>query len=262
MNKNRKLYQPKVELKLNCEFEQKENNISLDDERIQNLLFYNDDFESKLKKLESQNPQTFKALCRRNDNNDRFFYCFYHGIRFQNYLEKLESIFKDRAILAGNYQENYYLYDDNCNEGEYISLLSGFDGYNLVYKTFIMENISLIVSLDCNAIKTIYLPYEEWEQLKGRNTKNRYSYCQGEYQVKKIIPIEMVKAIGIPAKYLKLTNKEYLIETYQNDILYLMNKYNIYLPIIDTSDYNKILFIQKENNLSCHTYKKLNLVKD
>ena len=43
---------------------------------------------------------------------------------------------------------------------------------------------------------------------------------------------------------------------------YLMNKYNIYLPIVDTSDYNKILFIQKENNLSCHTPKKLNLVKD
>ena len=72
----------------------------------------------------------------------------------------------------------------------------------------------------------------------------------------------MVKAIGIPAKYLKLINKEYLIETYQNDILYLMNKYNIYLPIVDTSDYNKILFIQKENNLSCHTYKKLNHIKD
>ena len=37
----------------------------------------------------------------------------YHGIRFQKYLEKLESIFKYGKILAGKYLPNYYNYSDN-----------------------------------------------------------------------------------------------------------------------------------------------------
>lgn len=245
MNKNRRLYQTKKELKEIYEITKKENNNLIEESNISETLFSNqDNFETKFEKLESQSPKMFTEV---NSNNNTFFNYLYHGIRFQNHLEKLESIFYDRAILAGNYQRNYYSYSDNCNEGEYISLISAIDGYNLIYKTFIMENISLVISTECNAIKTIYLPYDEWELISKRKTKNRYSYAYGEYQVKQIIPIEMVKAIGLPAKYLKLIKKEHLIEIYQNDILHLMNKYSIYLPIVDTSDYNKILVVPEEN---------------
>ena len=47
----------------------------------------------------------------------------YHGIRFQGYLEKLEGIFKEKAILAGKYVDGYRSYSDNCNFGKYVSLL-------------------------------------------------------------------------------------------------------------------------------------------
>jgi len=206
-------------------------NISLNSQR----------FKQKLAILDSQTPKTFLDLNPElyNSNNLRYIYNFlYHGIRFQNHLEKLESIFQAKAILAGNYQKNYSPYSDNCNEGEYISLLSTDGYYNIEYETFIIPNITLIVSPECNAIKTIYLPYNEWEQIKGKNTKNRYSYANNEYQVKQIVPLSLVKAIGLPARYLRTIGKEEQIEIYLQDILQLMNKYNINLPIIDTSAYN------------------------
>ena len=174
-----------------------------------------------------------------NSENLRYIFNFlYHGIRFQNHLEKLESIFQDKAILAGNYQKNYSSYSDNCNEGEYISLLSTDGHYDLEYETFIMPNITLVVSPECGAIKTIYLPYKEWGKVKKKNQSQRYSYAHNEYQVKQIIPLSMVKAIGIPIRYLKTTNQEELINTYLNDIQELMDKYNITLPLVDTSAYN------------------------
>ena len=117
----------------------------------------------------------------------RYIYDFlYHGIRSQKNLEILESIFKDKAIIAGNYQENNYYsnYSDNCNEGEYVSLLSIDSDYNLEYETFVKPNITLIVSKDCNAIKTIYVPYHKWQEIKRKNTKHRYNYANNEYQVK------------------------------------------------------------------------------
>jgi len=206
-------------------------NISLNSQR----------FKQKLAILDSQTPKTFLDLNPElyNSNNLRYIYNFlYHGIRFQNHLEKLESIFQAKAILAGNYQKNYSPYSDNCNEGEYISLLSTDGYYDIEYETFIIPNITLIVSPECNAIKTIYLPYNEWEQIKGKNTKNRYSYANNEYQVKQIVPLSLVKAIGLPARYLRTIGKEEQIEIYLQDILQLMNKYNINLPIIDTSAYN------------------------
>ena len=48
--------------------------------------------------------------------------------------------------------------------------------YDLIYRTFIMPNISLVISSECKAIKTIYLSYEEWEKIKTIETKKRYSY--------------------------------------------------------------------------------------
>lgn len=216
------------------------------------LNFESNSFEQKLTILENLTPQTFQELHEDmySLTNLRYIYNFlYHGIRFQNHLEKLESILKEQAILAGNYQKNYYSYSDNCNEGEYISLLSIDKDYDLEYETFILPNITLIISSECQAIKTIYLPFNEWEQIKGKKTKNRYSYAHNEYQVKKIIPISMVKAIGIPARYLRTINKEEQLNIYLHDILELMTKYQITLPIVDTSAYN-IPIVTIENHIT------------
>lgn len=219
--------------------------------------------EEKIQKLDQQPPEFFVPAIEEMD--DIKFICnyLYHGIRFQNHLEKLESIFLNKAILAGNYQNEYYCsYSDNCNEGEYISLTCVEYEYDLVYETFIMPNISLVISPKCNAIKTIYLNYEEWEEIKHLETKNRYSYAKNEYQVKQMIPLNMVKAIGLPARCLKLTNQEYLIEIYQNDIIELMNKYAIELPIVDTSNYNKILYSSKMNIIEPTLKKKKLVIND
>lgn len=215
-------------------------------------------FEEKFKILEQQPIEYFKSSNKEYDINDIDKH-LYHGIRFQKHLEKLEGIFKDKAILAGNYQDNYYPYTDNCNNGEYISLTTIDSG--IVYETFIKENISLIISSQCNAIKTIYLTYDEWDKIKDLSTNNRYSYAPFEYQVKERIPINYIKAIGVPAKYLKMINKNNLIDIYINDIIELMDKYNINLPIVDTSNYNSILFIKDnyQNNIKyIKTRKKIN----
>lgn len=199
--------------------------------------------EEKMTKLEQQLPQTFLDINCDIYNYDKLHYIYnflYHGIRHQKHLEILESIFKDKAILAGNYQENnnYSNYSDNCNEGEYVSLVDINNDYDLEYTTFVKPYITLLISPDCGAIKTIYLPYEEWTEVVGKNTSNRYSYVHNEYHVKKMIPLSYVKAIGVPARYLRDIGNEEKIERYLTDILELMNKYNINLPIVDTSAYN------------------------
>ena len=219
-------------------------------------LFFNhhkETFEEKIEKLEQQQKEIFTPLTRNVEELSIIENFLYHGIRFQNHLEKLEKIFQDKAILAANYQKDFqYTYDDNCNEGEYISLAASNNEYDLVYKIFILENISLVISSECNAIKTIYLPYEEWIKLDNRKTKNRYSYATNEYQVKKEIPLSLIKAIGIPTRYLNQTNKSHLIDIYLSDILELMKKYNIDLPIVDTTNYNYPLYTPKK-----HITKKL-----
>lgn len=106
--------------------------------------------------------------------------CFlYHGIRFQKYLEKLESIFEKQAILASKYLNNVMSYDDNCNDGEYVSLLEikPYE-YSSMYEVFIRPNVTLVVSPFCEAYNTIYVSFQEWEEIKksGRKFKNRFSY--------------------------------------------------------------------------------------
>jgi len=163
----------------------------------------------------------------------------YHGIRFQKHLEKLESILKDKKILAGIHQENYSFYSDNCNKGRFVSLLKYTDNH-LEYKTFIEENISLLVSPAIDAIITKYISYEEWLYIQTNqiNLKNHYSYMHGECFVKDYIDISYIKAIGIP--YYELTNQgqKEIANNLIIDINNLMIKYNIKLPLVDTSRYN------------------------
>ena len=242
MNKNRKL----IATKRNNNSNQILYNINKQNiEESNPKNNYQSKIEEKFKKLESKRNETFKELNPYiGENPDLLEYdsFLYHGIRFQQHLEKLEQIFASKAILAGNYQEYYDTYDDNCNDGEYISLLALDSYHDLEYQTFIMPNISLVISHECNPLKTIYLPYEEWTEIKKMNPKNRYSYAYGEYQVHKEIPLDMIKAIGLPQTYLTLIGEKHLIETFKNDILELMYKYDINLPVVDTSNYNRQIY--------------------
>lgn len=154
----------------------------------------------------------------------------YHGIRNPHSLEKLESIFKSRMIKSGKNIDGYMNYSDNCNKGEFVSLLRfsneiGFD-------VFINENISLIIRDDISYIETTYLPFHEWEKKKD---DGYFSYLNGEL-LSKDIPFSMVVGIGLPYSKLKGMNVD--AETIYKDITSLMEKYNITLPIVDTSRYN------------------------
>ncbi len=173
-------------------------------------------------------------------------YFLYHGIRYQDYLEVLENIFKSKAILAGKYVDNCYSYEDNCNEGEYISLLEINEyEYNDMYEVFIKPNITLVISPFCEAYNTIYVPYNEWEEIKqsDRKFKNRFSYAKNEYQVKDKISLEEVVSVGVPYNYLISQNKISFANQLLEDTIKLMNEYNLDLPIVDTSNKNRILYV-------------------
>jgi len=172
----------------------------------------------------------------------------YHGIRNQIYLEKLENIFKEKKILAGKYLKKYYNYSDNCNKGEYVSLLDRSITNYLSFETFIEENISLLITPYCNAIETKYVSFYTWEKIKNLNLKQIYSYMPGECMCKDYISIDYVKAIGVPyAKLVREKGYNYA-DNLLKDIELLMQKYNIYLPIVDTSRYNQILITIKETS--------------
>ena len=88
----------------------------------------------------------------------------YHGIRNPNSLEKLENIFKDKMIKCGKNINGYMNYSDNCNKGEFVSLLRYSE--DIGFDVFINENISLIILDDIECVKTTYLPFHEWEKKK------------------------------------------------------------------------------------------------
>lgn len=165
----------------------------------------------------------------------------YHGIRFQTYLEKLENIFKEKKILAGKYIKNYYNYEDNCNKGEYVSLLDRNKTNRPSFEAFIEENISLLITPLCNAIETKYVDFQTWTKIKNLNLKHIYSYLPGECMCKDFISLKYVKAIGVPyRKMIENTSLEYACKLLE-DIVSLMEKYKIFLPVVDTSRYNQIL---------------------
>lgn len=175
-------------------------------------------------------------------------YYLYHGIRFQKYLEKLESIFQMKKIVSGKYLKNYYYYLDNCNKGEYVSLLNRHTTDYLSYDIFIEENISLLVSPLCNAIETKYVSYSIWEKINKYPLKQIYSYAPGECMCKDYISLEYIRAIGIPYQKLIQTKGQVYTDKLINDLILLMNKYNITMPIVDTSRYNFTLTPSMINN--------------
>jgi len=154
----------------------------------------------------------------------------YHGIRNPNSLKKLESIFKDRCIKCGKNIDGYMNYSDNCNRGEFVSLLRYSE--DIGFEVFIKENISLIIRDDIEYKETTYLPFHEWENKKDSGF---YSYLNGEL-LSDDIPFSMVVGIGLPYSNLKGMNID--VDRLYSDINSLMAKYEISLPIVDTSRYN------------------------
>lgn len=228
----------------------KANDTDIDTE-IEDNNINNKSIEEQIYELEKKRQPTFKEEIEIEEETDLFEQdCFlYHGLRyydhdkrFQEGLKKLESILEKQNILAGKYLEDYYPYTDNCNEGEYVSLMRYND--SIEFSTFVKPNISLIVSPYCEAIKTTYVPCDTWDYLKKNNItlKNRYSYANEEYQVKDHIPLSMIRAIAIPYFSIRMQQGlDVANELYQN-IKALLEKYNIDLPIVDIERYNQIIF--------------------
>ena len=170
----------------------------------------------------------------------------YHGIRNQKYLEIFEEIFKTRKILAGKYIKNYHNYSDNCNKGEYVSLLKYSKDNYIAYQAFIEENISLLV--------TKYIDYSTWDTISKQklSLKNLYSYMIGECLVKDYVDFSYIKAIGFPYKYLMTIKGQEYTENLLNDLYLLMHRYDITLSIVDTSKYNHPILITEN-----HTYNRV-----
>lgn len=203
----------------------------------------------KIEKLEKEEMKTFSDIYSIDYEPDiNEIDCFlYHGLRNQNNNNKLEGILKERKILAGKYLDNYSHYCDNCNDGKYVSLIN----YNnsIEFDEFVKKNTCLIISPLCNAYKTKYLTFNEWFYMKENNifVKNRYSYAVNEYQVKDFIPIEMIRAIGIPYTNIRLYDGMEKASKYLQDIIELLDIYKVELPIVDTSYRNRVLY--KNNSL-------------
>ena len=80
---------------------------------------------------------------------------------------------------------------------------------------------------------------------------------QGECLVKNYIDFKYIKAIGLPYQKLIESKKEKYTNKLIEDIIKLMEQYNVILPIVDTSRYNHIIINPKikEHKL----IKKLNI---
>lgn len=212
--------------------------------------------QDPLKKLEGEEEIRFLDLHNGFDvnTNIRNPYCYlYHGIRFDSDHEIFESILCDRKILCSNKVKSHWrCYSDNCNEGEYISLIDySEEGYDLEFKTFIEENVSFIISPKLNPLKCKYLPFEEWEEIRKKlpKTKHRYSYQKNEYQYPDHIPFDYVVGILYPLSYYNHTKG---FRNTKEDFIYikrLLRKYDLeHLPILDPTDSFKPLDTELNDN--------------
>lgn len=208
-------------------------------------------FEEKIIELEARKMVTFQeeyAMAEEVDFFERE--CFlYHGLRyydskkrFEEGMKKLEGIFEKGHILAGKYLEGYYPSLDNCNELEYVSLASYSD--SIEFKIFVLENLCLLTRPSLDAYQTIYVSYDMWEFMKKNQIelKNRYSYAHNEYQVKDAISLTDVKAIGIPLFNIQLSEGIDIAKHYQQQVIDLLNRYDVDLPVVDTSCYNQVIY--------------------
>lgn len=164
----------------------------------------------------------------------------YHGIASGDSLTKFEDILKNKAIMCYNSRKEkgmntWERYD--CNGPDGISLAQYSDTRYSTYDNWISPNLSFVISPSCKAIKTIYVDEDFWNWVKkGQIFNQRYSWLSGEWQVVGDIPINEIVAIGLPKLDKRNSNTPSL-----KQVSSLMEKHNVKLPIVDTSDRNKIL---------------------
>lgn len=200
--------------------------------------------DDKLKQMELSEVLHFSDLypgvleCRNPQNR---YANLYHGVRFDEDHERFEQILIDEEIRCGNLTKGYYRAGgDNCNEGEYISLInySG-ERYDIEFQTFVEENVAFIISPLLDPVKCKYLPFEEWDKIKSKlpMTRQRYSYARNEFQHKERISFDYVIGVLYPFQY--YAHKKGYTKTREdfNRVKNLLREHGYsYLPILDPTD--------------------------
>ncbi len=250
---------------LNDKLEEKIDTNNLNEEEKRKIVLESDKYYIKLlfEQLEQKQMHLFSKRPYKNINNnskdlESYENFLYHGIKGSNiYLPKpfdrLKSIFNDGVILANKHQKNPVEGGNICNGESFISLTSlrkdMNSPYNYTYNIFIKPNISFVIKSEVDAIKTIWTSEDivEYAKEKEKNQiiKNRYSTLSYEYQVKDKIPLSMVAALGFPYKFYSYYNSSERVNKLLNELTDLILEYQLNYPIVDTSNYNKIL---KSNN--------------
>lgn len=219
--------------------------------------------DDRIKFLESSSMLTIKDINSSLDDDKKNY--LYLPINDENscydpletILRKLELIFNDEVILANDTSRFKVTIPSNRKKGEYIPVIGAPLG-QLPDEIEKSSPVFLIISPNCNAIKSISIPNMfVWDQIKGNPTKNIYSfgnYSKYDYQIREKIDLSMIMAIGIADSQIKRYSRNYsqwdgtgystdevivsgLTQDrkarYLSSILELMSEYGIELPIID-----------------------------
>ena len=215
------------------------------------------ELEKKIQDYESKEQLTFmeaRGLTKEDiiESNR----CLYHGVRFYR-LNAIESIFSSGAIKCmDNISPTFTSFDgveksviidrekeENCNLGKYVSLIPEVPSLEL--DIFVRTNIFFAVRAYVDAIKTDYLPYEEYKEMIDKKIphKHLYSYARHEYLVKDSISLDDVAYIGVdPSAYDgDLTNDV-------NEVIRLMKAYNINIPFKDVYS-DRVIYQQNQKTL-------------
>lgn len=224
--------------------------------------------EDSLKQLELEDEYRFLDIrCSIDQNPDiRSAYAhLYHGVRMDPDHKIFESILRDHKIKCSNKTDLYYRNgSDNCNEGEYVSLIHFEYEHEPEFQTFIEENVSFIISPRLNPVKCKYLPFEEWEKIKEKlpKTKHRYSYAKNEYQYPDYISFDYVVGILYPLRYYNYVNGFYKTQEDFAHIKELLKEYGLdYLPILDPTAGFIFLNDESMNDMAIRSNAELRLYK-
>ena len=172
-----------------------------------------ENLDDKIDRLDKLESHKYSDIIGDRDI-DAIKFPLYHGLRF-NPVDKLESIFKSGFIYPGkrvptsfesmdgttHTLPGYYEDEENCNRGEYISLMP-FSFEDIEFDTFISSSIYLALRGDIDAKKTFYLKYEDYIKLRNskRKTNNLYSYAYLEYLAKNDISLDNLLYVGINSR--------------------------------------------------------------
>lgn len=193
----------------------------------------------------------------REDKLENFWEYYYHGLRLGS-LDKLKSILKYGGIYSINKNPSPYLWTEEIgfNGLDYISLFqietsvvhTRYQPYTVYYYDFIIKNISLVVKGDIEVYETFKpekgsFKFESdaaWYQYYNTSTERRYSDLPGEVQVKDQILLKDIVALGFPLKAI-LNDDSFVSLDSLKEIKKILKEYNVNWPIVDTSNFNKLV---------------------